>query len=58
MRGITRSAVLVGLLALGASAFAAPRERVPRERENPIVKMVKVIVKSLGDGLTIPGGKP
>lgn len=58
MRGITRSAVVVCLLGVAASAFAAPRERVPRERENRVVKMVKAMVKTLGDGLTIPGGKP
>jgi hypothetical protein len=41
------------------SAVAAPRdERGPRS--NPVVKMVKKIVRSLGDGITIPvpGPKP
>ena len=41
------------------SVSAAPREGVgPRDRSHPIVKAIKKVVKTLGDGLTIPGGKP
>jgi hypothetical protein len=47
---------------LAVSVSARPREerpiREPRDKREPIVKVVKRIIKSLGDGLTIPNGKP
>jgi len=52
--------VLVVVFAVNVSA--RPREerpiREPRDKREPIVKVVKRIIKSLGDGLTIPNGKP
>jgi hypothetical protein len=40
------------------SASGLPREGVVRERENPVVRAVKRVIRALGDGLTIPGTKP
>ena len=52
VRGVAAVAVMV-VLASGVSA--APRdERGPREKGGPIVKVIKKVIKSLGDGLTIP----
>jgi hypothetical protein len=46
---------------LAVSVSARPREerpiREPRFQREPIVKVVKRIIRSLGDGLTIPTGK-
>lgn len=54
MRRLVRGAVLV-LVVFGVSAvYAGPRDPV---HGNPIAKMLKKIVKALGDGLTIPSGK-
>ena len=58
MRRITGGVVVVCLLVGAVSVYAAPRERTgPHERSHPIVKAIKKIVKTFGDGLTIPGGK-
>lgn len=46
------------VLVFSVSAFGVSREdRGPRER-NPVVKAVKKLVKSLGDGLTLPTPAP
>ena len=48
-------AAVAVILALAGSAVALPRERDDdRNRDQGIVKMVKRIVRALGDGLTIP----
>ena len=53
VRGVAAIAVI---LALSASAIAAPREKFDRERGRgtSIVKVVKRVIQALGDGLTIP----
>jgi hypothetical protein len=45
--------VLLVVCLVGGSGYGAPREN-PRDRENPIKKFVKKVVRSLGDGLIIP----
>ena len=43
------------IVVLTMSVSAAPREqRGPREKGNSLVKVIKKVIKSLGDGLTIP----
>ncbi|HEY0371854.1 MAG TPA: hypothetical protein VGD79_07615 [Thermoanaerobaculia bacterium] len=46
------------MMLLAGNVFAVPREGRNQQREQkrdtPIVKMVKKIVRALGDGLTIP----
>ncbi|HYC91556.1 MAG TPA: hypothetical protein VEO54_20215 [Thermoanaerobaculia bacterium] len=55
MRPIIRVlAVAAVTVALSTTASAAPRERGPKEKVPPIVKMLKSIVRTLGDGLTVP----
>ena len=54
-----RSLVAVFLfVVLTVSVSARPREnrpvRDPREKRDPIVKVLKKIIKSLGDGLVTP----
>jgi hypothetical protein len=39
---------------LAGNAFAVSREGRERTREHAIVKMVKKIVRALGDTLTVP----
>lgn len=63
-RGLYRG-VAVGMISfvLAAGAFGLPREgREPgtksRERESAVVKFVKRVVRSLGDGLIIPTPAP
>lgn len=53
VRGV---AAIAMIFMLAGSAFAVPREGrgQPRGRELGIVKMVKKIVRALGDGLIIP----
>lgn len=55
VRGVAAVAVV---LALSGSAFAAPRDYADRDRgrgrETGIVKIVKKIVRALGDGLIVP----
>lgn len=57
MRGV-RFAVAVGLsVLLSVSAFAGPRDsrdRNPGDRGGSIVKVIKKIIKTLGDGLNVP----
>jgi hypothetical protein len=51
--GVLNSVAAMGvILAVAGSAFAVPREG--RNREQAVVKMVKKIVRALGDGVTIP----
>ncbi|HVG25947.1 MAG TPA: hypothetical protein VND45_17450 [Thermoanaerobaculia bacterium] len=45
--------VLAVVVMLAGSVAAAPRER-PKDKQPAIVKMLKSIVRTLGDGLTIP----
>lgn len=54
-RGVAIGVVSVGMV---MSASGLPREGAVRERENPVVRAVKRVVRALGDGLTIPGTKP
>lgn len=52
----TVSAIIL-ICALSLSMSAAPREepgRSRREKQNPIMKVIKKIFGSLGDGLHIP----
>jgi len=54
VRGVAAVAVIV---ALSTSVLAAPRNERDRERgrdKGVIVKVIKKIVRALGDGLTIP----
>lgn len=53
VRGVAAVAVMC---ALAGSTVALPREQdgPRRNREQVIVKMIKRIVRALGDGLTIP----
>lgn len=55
---VRRVVALVIVAALAVSVSARPREerpiREPKETPNPIVKVIKRIVKSLGDGIHIP----
>jgi len=57
-RGLIRGlAVLSIVAALSVPADAAPRQkdRTPRVKENPIVKIIRQIaVRTFGDGLTDP----
>jgi hypothetical protein len=49
---------VVLVVVLAASVSARPRDerpiREPREKREPIVKFIKKVIKSLGDGLIIP----
>jgi hypothetical protein len=55
-----RVAYALVVVVFAVSAFGSPRSprEEPRSRDreisNPIVKAVKKVIKSLGDGLTIP----
>ena len=54
-RSVLRGVVVLSIVVLALGAFASPRdERGLKGGGNPIVKMVKRIVKSLGDGLHVP----
>ena len=58
VRGVAAVAVMV---ALSTSVFAAPREERDRDRgreRDRIVKIIKKVVRALGDGLTVPIGSP
>jgi hypothetical protein len=47
-------------LVVSAAAFGIPREgrERTRDRENTVVKFVKRVVRTLGDGLTVPTPAP
>jgi hypothetical protein len=54
VRGV---AAVVVIVALSTSVFAAPREERDRDRgrdRGSIVKIIKKLVRALGDGLTVP----
>ena len=56
-RGVVRGVAVVSIVvALSVPAEAARvKERGPREKENPIVKMIRqLVVRTFGDGLTDP----
>lgn len=42
------------ILALAGSAVGAPRDDRDRARDRGFVKVVKKLIRALGDGLTIP----
>jgi hypothetical protein len=49
------------LVVFAVSAFGVTREEArtrEREKGNPVVQIVKRIVRALGDGLTIPTRRP
>lgn len=52
-RGV--SAVVV-MVAFSLSMAAAPREyrEPPRTKREPIVKFIKKVIRSLGDGIVVP----
>ena len=60
MRQGVRIAVGVCLLVFSMGVFGIPREgrERTRDRESPAVKFVKRVVRSLGDGLTLPTPAP
>lgn len=51
VRGV---AVVAMILALAGSAVGAPRDDRDRARDRGFVKVVKKLIRALGDGLTIP----
>jgi hypothetical protein len=55
VRGVLAVVVLV---VLSVSVSARPRDerpvRDPRGKRDPIVKVIKKIIRSLGDGLSVP----
>lgn len=58
VRGVAAVAVMV---ALSTSVLAAPPDERARDRgreRDRIVKIIKKVVRALGDGLTVPIGKP
>jgi len=57
MRAGIRGVVVVCLVAVSFGVFAASREREPRGGGEIAKRIVKKI-RSLGDGLTIPGVNP
>ena len=65
MRRVFYRGVAVGVMSfvLAAGAFGLPREgREPgersRDRESPVAKFVKRVVRALGDGLVTPTPAP
>lgn len=62
MRRVVYRGVFVAVVSLVITAGAfgitrEPRERT-RDRESPVVKFVKRVVRSLGDGITVPTPAP
>lgn len=51
-------ALVVVLVSLSVSGAPRDGRDVPRDKVSPVVKMMKKIVRTLGDGLTIPGSSP
>ena len=53
---VVRSLVFVSIvMAVSVPATAAGfRDREPRDKGNPIIRIIKQFVRSLGDGLTDP----
>jgi hypothetical protein len=61
MRRVFYRSVAVGVMSfiLTSGAVGLTREgREPRARENPIVKFVKRVVRTLGDGIIVPTPAP
>jgi hypothetical protein len=49
------------IVALSTNVFAVPRDERDRDRgrdKGGIVKIIKKVVRALGDGLTVPIGSP
>jgi hypothetical protein len=55
VRGVAATTVIV---VLAGNVSAAPRERGTKEKVPPVVKVLKGIVRSFGDGLVIPLPSP
>jgi hypothetical protein len=55
-----RVAVVVVSVVVSTAVFGVPREgrEAARDRESPVVKFVKRVVRSLGDGITVPTPAP
>lgn len=57
-RAVVRGfAAVILLVVFSTSIVARPREerpREPREKSDPIVKIIKRVIRSLGDGLVTP----
>ena len=50
-----RAFAAAALMLFAMSLSAAPRDqRGPREKGSPIVKIIRKVIKSLGDGLIVP----
>ena len=60
MRRVFRGVVLLVLVLGSGGVFGIPREGKERTRdpESPVVRYVKRVVRSLGDGLTLPTPAP
>jgi len=57
MRRYRGVVVILVSLVLSTGMFAVPRDSRENPRENPIVKIVKAVkrvLKSLGDGISVP----
>lgn len=59
---VARGVFAVVLMVVVVSVSARTRDerpiREPREKREPIVKFIKKVIQSLGDGLTTPTPKP
>jgi hypothetical protein len=57
-RGLVRGLAVVSIvvaLSVPAEAAARLKSKTPREKENPIVRIIKqLVVRTFGDGLTDP----
>lgn len=54
VRGVAVVSMVVAL-SMPAEAAARLKDRTPREKENPIVRILKqLVVRTFGDGLTDP----
>lgn len=57
-RGVVRGLAVVSMvvaLSVPAEAAARLKDRTPRQKENPVVKLIKqLVVRTFGDGLTDP----
>jgi hypothetical protein len=51
VRGV---AVVTVIMVLSASAYAGPRERAPKDKMPAMIAKLMRIVRTLGDGLTVP----
>jgi hypothetical protein len=57
-RGVVRGVAVVSIvvaLSVPAEAAARLKDKAPRQKENPVVKLIKqLVVRTFGDGLTDP----